>query len=107
MPTAAPRACSTPGCPSRVTATAPCPRHARVPWLGAGRGSTRAWRVRREQILREHDYLCIACRAEGREQFAVEVDHVVPVRRGGTDDLENLQPLCAGHHHAKTHADRR
>ena len=23
-----------------------------------------------------------------------EIDHIVPVSRGGTDDLENLQPLC-------------
>jgi 5-methylcytosine-specific restriction endonuclease McrA len=25
---------------------------------------------------------------------AVEVDHIVPVAKGGTNDIENLQTLC-------------
>ncbi len=29
-----------------------------------------------------------------RSAFGWEIDHIVPVSRGGTDDLENLQPLC-------------
>jgi 5-methylcytosine-specific restriction endonuclease McrA len=104
MPTAAPRACAQPGCPSLVTRTQPCPRHPRV-WP-EGRGSTRAWRNRRAQILREADYRCAQCAAAGRDGYAVEVDHIVPVSRGGVDALENLQPLCRAHHAAKTGGER-
>ena len=32
---------------------------------------------------------CAAC---GR--WGVVIDHIVPVRQGGTNDRENLQPLC-------------
>jgi 5-methylcytosine-specific restriction endonuclease McrA len=36
---------------------------------------------------------------------ATEVDHIVPLSRGGTDALENLQSLCAQCHEAKTRRD--
>ena len=48
------------------------------------------------------DPLCARCRAEGRTVAAREVDHVLPLHRGGTDDRANLQGLCAEHHEAKT-----
>ena len=31
-----------------------------------------------------------------------EIDHVLPVAEGGTDDMENLQTLCRGCHKLKT-----
>ena len=37
-------------------------------------------------------------------QQATEVDHILEVANGGTDDVENLQPLCNVCHKAKTNA---
>lgn len=34
---------------------------------------------------------CLAC---GADDVKLTVDHVVPVSRGGSNDIENIQPLC-------------
>jgi len=34
---------------------------------------------------------CLAC---GDTGVALEADHVVPLTRGGTDGISNIQPLC-------------
>jgi 5-methylcytosine-specific restriction endonuclease McrA len=36
------------------------------------------------------------CRVCGKEltKDTVTIDHIVPVSRGGTNDIENLQPMC-------------
>ncbi len=58
----------------------------------------------RERILRA-DPLCRACRAAGRIRPATELDHIVPLFKGGTDDDANLQGLCADCHADKTRED--
>lgn len=50
----------------------------------------------RKQIFMRDGYRCVHCGAmpsDGRHVF-LEVDHVIPVSRGGTDDPGNLQTLC-------------
>lgn len=42
-------------------------------------------------VLKRDRYGCRLCRASG---VPLEVDHVVPVARGGSDALDNLQALC-------------
>ena len=60
----------------------------RKPFEGVGRGSTRAWRVIRKAVLNAEPR-CRLCGAP-----ATEVDHILPVSRGGTDDRSNLRAVC-------------
>lgn len=61
----------------------------------------RAWMAIRGRVLSD-DPLCPMCRAEGRVAAATEVDHVVPLHMGGTNERVNLVGLCHEHHAAKT-----
>lgn len=47
----------------------------------------------RWDILKRDHYACVSCgaRPPGVE---LEVDHVIPVARGGTNEISNLQTLC-------------
>jgi 5-methylcytosine-specific restriction enzyme A len=42
-------------------------------------------------VLKRDRYMCRLCKSTG---VPLEVDHVVPVARGGSDALDNLQTLC-------------
>lgn len=50
--------------------------------------------------------LCRPCAKAGRTCVAVEVDHVTPLSRGGTNDLGNLQPICLQCHQDKSLRER-
>ena len=51
----------------------------------------RVWERVRRAVLERDGYRCLAC---GKAGF-LEVDHVVPLARGGAPlDLDNLQSLC-------------
>lgn len=70
---------------------------------GQGRGG-RPWRRKRAQVLKRDGYLCQCdeCKAEGRLLLADEVDHVVPLAQGGTDDENNLRAINRRCHQRKT-----
>lgn len=38
-------------------------------------------------------YKCVKCR-EWFRKSQIDIDHRIPKRQGGTDDLWNLQPMC-------------
>ena len=56
----------------------------------AAGGNTRAWRKIRERVLIRDGYCCQYCGA----QDATTVDHVQPISKGGTDELDNLLAAC-------------
>jgi 5-methylcytosine-specific restriction protein A len=80
--------------------------HAAPPRYGQGRGG-RPWRRKRDAVLKRDGHLCRQCRREGALTLASQVDHVVPVAEGGTDDETNLEAICDLHHLAKTQAEAR
>jgi 5-methylcytosine-specific restriction endonuclease McrA len=52
--------------------------------------------------------LCVMCQAKGRVTIATEVDHIIALTNGGTEDPHddsNRQGLCAPCHIEKTNAD--
>lgn len=53
--------------------------------------------------IRERDCgLCQECRRNGRTTLGAEVDHTVPLWKGGSDDAGNKELLCKQCHEAKT-----
>lgn len=55
------------------------------------------WRKLRNYFLSVHP-MCEMCRKEGRYTEATEVHHIKPLSDGGTNDLDNLMPLCKSCH---------
>jgi 5-methylcytosine-specific restriction endonuclease McrA len=58
----------------------------------------------RKRIL-DYNPLCVMCHKQGLTTAASEVDHIQPLHKGGTDDMDNLQPLCSDCHKIKTYHD--
>jgi len=48
----------------------------------------------RYQILSRDNYTCQACGAKAEDGVLLEVDHIYPVSKGGTDEPRNLRTLC-------------
>lgn len=84
-----------------------CSRHRRgqadrrAQGLTGQRGSTRAWRSLREQVLERDAYRCTQLvlglgRCPHTEDL--HVDHVIAKEDGGRDVESNLRTLCRDHH---------
>ena len=65
---------------------------------GSGRGG-RPWRRLKQEIHLRDEWTCCSC---GRVTMELEMDHIVNVAQGGTDDEKNLQSLCVPCHKKKT-----
>jgi 5-methylcytosine-specific restriction protein A len=59
----------------------------------------------RAAVLAEEPY-CRTHLKQGKRVRAVEVDHIVPLSRGGGDERANKQGLCKACHEAKSAAER-
>lgn len=97
----APKKCGKAGCETRVTGRIHCPTHAaELQWAGAGRGSTRQSRSTRAQVLAQWPTCYL--QYSGCTITSTEDDHVIPLHRGGTDDMTNHRGACHHCHRIKT-----
>lgn len=107
MPSRAPTACRRPGCGGLVR-NGICDRCGPVRYdaqaeyderrgSAASRGYDRRWRQIRTLILLDHPW-CAECARNGRMSLATDVHHKIPKRDGGSDDVDNLEPLCHSCH---------
>lgn len=48
----------------------------------------------RHQTFRRDNYTCCECGITNKETI-LHIDHIVPVKRGGKNELDNLQTLCS------------
>ena len=49
----------------------------------------------RHLVLERDDFRCCDCGASPANGALLEVDHTIPVSKGGTNDLDNLRTLCS------------
>lgn len=64
---------------------------------GGERPSAEVWKRLRADVFQRDGYRCTYCGAGGR----LECDHIVPVARGGSSDMENLTTACRPCNRAK------
>jgi hypothetical protein len=55
------------------------------------RNHSSEWWALRTRVFERDDYTCRYCGARGGK---LECDHIIPVSRGGSDDLSNLATAC-------------
>jgi len=49
----------------------------------------------RNEVLKRDGYRCVRCGASKDDtDVRLEIDHILPVAKGGTNDIDNLQTLC-------------
>jgi 5-methylcytosine-specific restriction endonuclease McrA len=48
----------------------------------------------RFQILKRDNYRCQMCGVTAKDGTTLEIDHITPVSKGGSNDASNLQALC-------------
>lgn len=84
--------------------------HKRTNWRGSNNDGGRygwAWKKTRLRILKRDNYQCQCkdCKCLPRPLVANEVDHIIPIASGGTDEDSNLQAINKDCHKRKTKLD--
>lgn len=46
--------------------------------------------IKRDKVLELHGSICLCCGSDKK----ITIDHIIPVFKGGGNDINNLQPLC-------------
>ncbi len=110
MPLRSWKPCHHPGCKELIREENYCARHNQEHQAeyeqkrdsAASRGYDAKWRRLRKMYLRAHP-ICTDPFKDHSKQLVVatEVDHVIPISDGGTDDWDNLQGLCKPCHSKK------
>ena len=62
---------------------------------GRRRRKTNIPRGLRHEVFKRDNYTCVECGARRDDGATLHVDHKIPVSKGGTDELSNLQTLCS------------
>ena len=113
MPRAVVRVCAHPGCPELVKSpTRYCEQHAPKRNHSKRSGPSpydAEWRAIRKRYLANHPYCCdlFGIHAyRGEVALAVDVDHIVSLREGGTHDEANLRGFCHSCHSRRTGRDQ-
>ena len=48
-----------------------------------------------DDLILKTGNICVCCHKNGKE-VKLTVDHIIPISKGGSDYIENIQPLCMG-----------
>ena len=51
--------------------------------------------------IRKMQRYCVWCGSAGTSNNKLQVDHIIPISRNGTHDLENLRILCQNCHKSR------
>ena len=100
------RPCAVPGCPNEAVVGSRCAEHSvmarqmyeRDRPSAAARGYDQHWRRVRAAYIKAHPYCCVP----GCGEPTTDVDHVIRLADGGTNQWSNLQGFCHRHHSSKT-----
>ncbi len=65
----------------------------------------RRWMTIRERIFNRDCGLCQECQRNGQLTLATQVDHIIALANGGSNDDDNLECICDDCHDRKTNAD--
>ncbi len=49
----------------------------------------------REEVLKRDGYKCVVCGKTEQDGVRLEIDHIIPVSKGGQSTISNLQTLCS------------
>lgn len=71
---------------------------------GTSRTGTPAWKRLRRIARTALPYECARCHIDGAD-VPLELDHIIPVAEGGSDELDNAMWLCIPCHKVKTQAE--
>jgi len=63
-------------------------RRARIKNVG-GKYSTQEWEI----LKKKYNYTCLCC-LKKEPEIKLSVDHITPISKGGSNSIENIQPLC-------------
>src|SRR5258708_4126256 len=55
----------------------------------SGSFTSKQWR----DLKAQYDYTCLCC-GKREPDIKLSADHVIPLAKGGSNDIENIQPLC-------------